>query len=497
MRPISTTHPSVRETQPVRPQTERWITLFGHDISHDDIDSLERQLAAHSLLSESIDGGRLEAREAVRKLSRKMDGGAHLLLLAHGELRPGRGPGKRVSHRVHISGRGSETIPTRLLLRRVLEPLAARRRAKGIGDLPFVIVQSCGGGALRDAIRPGTDLWRSAYFLVLSGRRVTSFSLTAGARAAAITYLGQCESRRERPDPFRLMCIAGLARGDCVTLMGGDLEQPLVWHAPQSTEQLDQWVAMTRVRGSLRDQARLLACLRSQDAEQAALVRVPSTRELLLNRILRDDVDAVETIIENAGAAEVIGLDTDSWTIDEMAMNSALAPAPRCLALLLDSGANANACNSAGASLLECYLKESRPYQKTPENELWLLGLQRLLEEGADPNHAAPGEPTPLMLATAAGNPPAIQLLLAHGASMGEPYKGRHCLSVAAANHDADAIRLLLQHGAGPNEGLSQELIDQCVQQGSLEVALILMDALHGKELPVAPVNGAKRGPGS
>ncbi len=78
MRPISTIHPTVRETQPVRPQTARWITLFGDDISPDDIDHRERQLAAGSLLSESIDGGRLGAREAVRKLSRRMNGGAHL-----------------------------------------------------------------------------------------------------------------------------------------------------------------------------------------------------------------------------------------------------------------------------------------------------------------------------------------------------------------------------------------------------------------------------------
>ncbi len=67
--------------------------------------------------------------------------------------------------------------------------------------------------------------------------------------------------------------------------------------------------------------------------------------------------------------------------------------------------------------------------------------------------------------------------------------------SVAAANRDADAVSVLLEHGAGPDEGLSQDLIDQCVRHGSPEVALMLTDTLHGKaELPVAPVEGAEQG---
>ena len=477
MKPISTSRLEGGQTQTSGSPTSSWITLYGSGVRTCYLPKLRGKLPSGSTLAEKrIDAAHVGAHKAVQVAGRKMKNGAHLLLIAHGSTEHING--KRATHHVQIPDPNAAAMPTNKLLSGILEPLAARRRAKGLIEPPFVIVQSCKAGSLRDTILPGTDLWKSAYFLIVSGRRNTTFMMGEASRDAAMSYVSQCESRGERPDPYRLLAIAGQGRRDSVTLMGGDLEQPLVWHAPKAPTDLEISDVVTRIRGSKRDKSRLEASLQSMTIEQMTLIPAPSIGALVMNRIIRDDVAALKSILDEKASSIFSDTEELDLTLNEFAVFAAETPAPQCLALLLKKGVNPRATKD-GKSLIEIYAKCTWSDGQTALDKTGLKGLQALLEAGADPNKVLPGEPTPLMRAASAGDLASMRLLMDHGALLDKDYAKRNPLQIAAAKRDTHELQRLLNHGAGVADGLSSELIDQCTRDGNLIAARMLADALN------------------
>ena len=462
----------------MRTPLPRWVTLYGTAIPASQIESIKNMLAAASIETVTIDGGHIDARGAIRKVTRNMEMGAHFLLHAHGTILPRNDISVRGRHRVSLPNRSDKTIATRVLLRRILEPLVTRRRARGDTGRPFVFITCCGAGALRDSLRPGSKLWQSAYFVTLTGRRATNFNKTGPALEAVIKYIGRCESRHEKPNPYQVMAIVGGLRGDCVTLMGGELQAPLVWHAPQTTADLSGFIPTHRLSGTLDDRTTLLIENTDLAPEDAAML-TPSVYRLILNRIARDDMDALESLI--AGLGESNQIIAHGFSIDDLAGYACEVSASRCLGLLLRAGCNPNARGASGDTLIAAYAQLAKPYNPTTEGWRWLVGLRLLLEAGADPNQQAQDGLTPLMRTVLAGNMPATKMLLAHGARTDTQWQGQDCLTIAANNHQIDVIGLLVEHGAASGKGELEALINQCIGDGNQRAVVALLTAQLGR----------------
>jgi ankyrin repeat protein len=119
---------------------------------------------------------------------------------------------------------------------------------------------------------------------------------------------------------------------------------------------------------------------------------------------------------------------------------------------LLESGANPNASNDAGATAL-----------------MWAIDnvdkTRLLLEHGADPNAASNENQTAMAIALGIkGRAAVVKLLLDHGANLdAKAYRGRS--PFAAAGDDDAALRMLLDHGvdvARLSIGLSRALGSDC-----------------------------------
>ncbi len=109
-----------------------------------------------------------------------------------------------------------------------------------------------------------------------------------------------------------------------------------------------------------------------------------------------------------------------------------------------------------------------------------LASLQRLLDEGADPN-AWPDSSSPLMFAAGSGQPAAVALLLAHGAAVDHrDHNGERALLWAARDGNAAVVALLLRAGAAPDsdaDPYGDSPLLQAARYGRLEAARLLLAA--------------------
>lgn len=135
-------------------------------------------------------------------------------------------------------------------------------------------------------------------------------------------------------------------------------------------------------------------------------------------------------------------------------------------------------------ALLLCLLAAPALAQLDPLRDAARTGdlatLQRLLDEGADPN-AWPEGYSPLMFAAGNGHPEAVALLLAHGAVVDHrDHNGERALLWAAREGDAAVVALLLRAGAVPDsdaDPFGETPLLQAARYGRLEVARLLLAA--------------------
>ena len=222
---------------------------------------------------------------------------SHLMLNVHGRSNGSKG---QRSHRFVAGSSERREFFTKQWLEKLLCPSAEAINSETI---PFVHVLSCRSKALAEEIKPGTPLWKSGWFILYSSTKVTSVNHFGASLEVMASYLQLCESNDVQAHPLTLFYLAGLARGDCMTLLGGDLQQPLTLHAPKSQRDLERTESIKLCEGNTLDKARLLLAGIELSSHESSLLPDPNDdfliAQLLATRIERGDMVAVKKIVKD------------------------------------------------------------------------------------------------------------------------------------------------------------------------------------------------------
>ena len=387
---------------------------------------------------------------------------SHLMLNVHGRSNGSKG---QRSHRFVAGSSERREFFTKQWLEKLLCPSAEAINSETI---PFVHVLSCRSKALAEEIKPGTPLWKSGWFILYSSTKVTSVNHFGASLEVMASYLQLCESNDVQADPLTLFYLAGLARGDCMTLLGGDLQQPLTLHAPKSQRDLERSRSIKLCEGNTLDKARLLLAGIELSSHESSLLPDPNDdfliAQLLATRIERGDMVAVKKIVKDnpklLNHQQVVG----TLPLATIVKNND----PEQMKWMLNQGANINATDSDGYSLLFFALE----FQNTSM-------LEFLLSNGANPNCPNHESITPLIAAIANGRTKAAELLIKYGADLTWTDEGDTALTLAVSEGQLSVVSCILEHSTDRGTGLSAQLVQQARSNGQEEIALLLEQALQ------------------
>ena len=387
---------------------------------------------------------------------------SHLMLNVHGRSNGSKG---QRSHRFVAGSSERREFFTKQWLEKLLCPSAEAINSETI---PFVHVLSCRSKALAEEIKPGTPLWKSGWFILYSSTKVTSVNHFGASLEVMASYLQLCESNDVQADPLTLFYLAGLARGDCITLLGGDLQQPLTLHAPKSQRDLERSRSIKLCEGNTLDKARLLLAGIELGSHESSLLPDPNDdfliAQLLATRIERGDMVAVKKIVKDnpklLNHQQVVG----TLPLATIVKNND----PEQMKWMLNQGANINATDSDGYSLLFFALE----FQNTSM-------LEFLLSNGANPNCPNHESITPLIAAIANGRTKAAELLIKYGADLTWTDEGDTALTLAVSEGQLSVVSCILEHSTDRGTGLSAQLVQQARSNGQEEIARLLEQALQ------------------
>ena len=387
---------------------------------------------------------------------------SHLMLNVHGRSNGSKG---QRSHRFVAGSSERREFFTKQWLEKLLCPSAEAINSETI---PFVHVLSCRSKALAEEIKPGTPLWKSGWFILYSSTKVTSVNHFGASLEVMASYIQLCESNDVQAHPLTLFYLAGLARGDCMTLLGGDLQQPLTLHAPKSQRDLERTESIKLCEGNTLDKARLLLAGIELSSHESSLLPDPNDdfliAQLLATRIERGDMVAVKKIVKDnpklLNHQQVVG----TLPLATIVKNND----PEQMKWMLNQGANINATDSDGYSLLFFALE----FQNTSM-------LEFLLSNGANPNCPNHESITPLIAAIANGRTKAAELLIKYGADLTWTDEGDTALTLAVSEGQLSVVSCILEHSTDRGTGLSAQLVQQARSNGQEEIALLLEQALQ------------------
>ena len=387
---------------------------------------------------------------------------SHLMLNVHGRSNGSKG---QRSHRFVAGSSERREFFTKQWLEKLLCPSAEAINSETI---PFVHVLSCRSKALAEEIKPGTPLLKSGWFILYSSTKVTSVNHFGASLEVMASYLQLCESNDVQAHPLTLFYLAGLARGDCMTLLGGDLQQPLTLHAPKSQRDLERSRSIKLCEGNTLDKALLLLAGIELSSHESSLLPDPNDdfliAQLLATRIERGDMVAVKKIVKDnpklLNHQQVVG----TLPLATIVKNND----PEQMKWMLNQGANINATDSDGYSLLFFALE----FQNTSM-------LEFLLSNGANPNCPNHESITPLIAAIANGRTKAAELLIKYGADLTWTDEGDTALTLAVSEGQLSVVSCILEHSTDRGTGLSAQLVQQARSNGQEEIARLLEQALQ------------------
>lgn len=418
----------------------------------------------HTLKFDSAKGTISAVSELIGKHKEKSN---HLLLHVHGHSVGIKG---QRSHRF-ISDLGTDTERvnhTREWLENLLLHNPAQSPSSSNKVRPFIHVLSCEAKALADEIKPDTPLWQSGWFILYSSSKTTSLNHLGYSLEVALRYLKLCEVNQLPADPLTLFYLAGMTRGDCMTLLGGDLQHPLTLHAPKSLRDLAHARSIKLADGSPLDKARILLAGIELSREESLLLLDADDEylisQLLATRLERKDKVAIKKLVKNyskfLNRPQLVGTLPLASVVNSNSLSM--------ITWLIKQGADINATDSNGNSVV---------FDAISLEDTFMLKF--LLEHKANPNCTNHEDVKPLFIALENNKTEAAELLIRYGADITTTDDGDTPLTLAVSKGQLSVVACLLQHGADHRTGLSTQLVQQARTDGHEDIALLLEQALQ------------------
>ncbi len=340
--------------------------------------------------------------------------------------------GIRQKHVVWAGIHQDAVIPTTTLMSWALAEIGGHGAAR-----PVFHFSSCHAKALCNEVKPGSALWNAAYCIIYSSKRETSLAHYSASMSAALGYMERCKERQLTPDPLKMFQLAGMRRGDCMTLLGGELKGPVSFHAPKSpTDLKSDPMDSGRVQASESDLA-LLAdhALSAEDFSMLPPVEM-AIADMLQARLARDDAWTVRSILLSRP------------DLRDAIDNGGFSPLHSCAMMysvttahyLVSIGADVSVRDAGGFTpLLFAVMNEAGDEKIKKADEM----VELLLEAGADPNETDNSGRSALMWAAEAQRAGAVAKLLKHKADPHYRHEGVTALDIARSNKDTRSIALL------------------------------------------------------
>lgn len=440
--------------------------VFGMGIVPDVVDFLKNHWIAHRLKIKTIGTGneKLEPKRLIEKIATRLINGSHLMLYVHGTSQHKPNNNK---HHLLINASPEGMLGTVEFLEQLFAYAKKLNPAQVKAHLPLPVVHilSCYSGELSKELRPDSPLWKSAYFVVYSSKKFTCPNHYGAAMDAAASYISDCGQRGEAVNPLQLFFLASSRSGNCMRMLGGDLQAPLILHAPKVAADLLEERLLHRLEGGLNDKTNfyLSAIETVRQKRDLAASSSGAIAELLQTRIGRRDLHSVEQLLNDYS-----DLTDQPSSTGVLSLNVAILEGfEPIIDLFLRSGASLWRTDCVGVGpILTALLAEN--------NEL----LSKLLAKGANPNETDIYGNSALFTAVIQGSKVAAALLLEHGANMNYSDNDETVLSLAVEKGDANMVEWLLKNGAGRDAGLSYELAATAIQNNHIAIAELLYRGL-------------------
>lgn len=446
----------------------KFVLLHGSELPSSAMRVINKVFDDRKMRSQVIDASRLPALQAVNQVASCMQARDHLLISAHGSVASPSSDGSPATHLIQLAKEG-DLVPTKTLLASLVNQLgtATAHASRSSRELPFIYLLSCGAGSLRDEISPDSELWKRANLMIFAGKRSTSMHSSAKSFTGAVTYVDHCQRNNEPVEPMKLLFLAGVNRGDSVTLMGGELTAPLVWRAPKSNkDQSNLW----NLRGDPEDISRFGQTTGTLHPKEFDCLPQASALEVLYNRIQRNDTDRARALLETQ--PELANMTTVSGT--SPITDAIISGSSTFLRMLLETGADPNTASDNGNTPL---IVAMRNPDKAPKIE----DIELLIRHGADPNRQNDDGVTALITACAAGHTEGAAVLLKGGANPNilMTQQSTSAIGIAAVQGNAAAMTLLIAHGANLEltDGAGATALILAIQSPDQECLRILLKA--------------------
>ena len=440
--------------------------VFGDGISHDVAHSLKNNWIAHRLKIKTVSTGHEapQPRALIEKIAARLINGSHLMLYVHGASSHKTNSGKHhLLFNVSPEGQVSTVEFLEALFARAKKLNPAEKKSHL--PLPVVHILSCFSGELSNELQPHGRLWKSAHFVVYSSKKFTCPNHYGAAMDAAARYISDCTQSDEVVNPLRLFFLAGSRSGDCMRMLGGNLQAPMILHAPKLAIDLKEERLDHRLEAGPRDRADFyLSAIETIRQEHDLTETSPGAiAELLQTRIGRRDLQSVEQLLKDSS-----GLINQPSSTGVLSFNVAILEGfEPVIDLFLRNGASLWRTDAIGVGPTLTALS-------TGDNQL----LATLLAKGANPNEADIYGTSALFSAVMQGSKLAAALLLEHGADINYSDKDETALTLAVNKGDVAMVELLLKNGAGREAGLSYELAAKALRNNHVAITDLLYRAL-------------------
>ena len=382
----------------------------------------------------------------------------HLLINVHG--------GNPGPHMVLVSNEiQSGTVTSDLLRDLFLSSSTTHAEATNNAQLPVVHLTACSTKTLRTEFKPGTAEWKAGYVMLYTNNE-SSYEQYQSSLQTALTYIANCKQRAIACDPFKLFFLAGQSRGHCMTMMGGILEEPLVWHSPKTLQDLNDDQLFSKLTGSPADKAYLIAsaCLVNAQDKKCIAENQTIISSMFSNRISNKDVPAMRALLKQHP--------------ELLHQTSLRGLSPLTLALRFESTACAEELIAMGADVNARDNENWTPLMDAAQDNYSKIIIQ-LLSNGARIDDIDDDGNTALNHAALHKNHAALKSLLHYKANMHIANNNGHtALQIAIHNDDVESVKLLLAKGAMPADPNSKRsLVELATNSGCWAISNLLRKA--------------------